>query len=41
MSPMLTTVVSDNDSFPRVSGDETRGEIVHVETGVFSPRERG
>ena len=27
--------------FPRVSGDEPRGEIVHVETGVFSPRERG
>ena len=41
MSPMLTKVVSFQQRFPRVSGDEPYGgDPVEVYTG-FSPRERG
>ena len=41
MSPELTKVVSDNDSFPRVSGDEPKGIPSLMVGKWFSPRERG
>ena len=41
MSPELTKVVIDNDSFPRVSGDEPPSVLAAIDAVVFSPRERG
>ena len=41
MSPELTKVVSEQHSFPRVSGDEPPIGLAVVAIGAFSPRERG
>ena len=41
MSPMLTKVVSEQQGFPRVSGDEPVSLRGRETWQSFSPRERG
>ena len=41
MSPVYRRPAVDVYSFPRVSGDEPRGEAFSIVPNVFSPRERG
>ena len=41
MSPMLTKVVSEQQGFPRVSGDEPSPARMLGLSTMFSPRERG
>ena len=41
MSPMLTKVVSEQQRFPRVSGDEPKDKPKGETNDPFSPRERG
>ena len=41
MSPMRLSVRTEEDCFPRVSGDEPDGDRHLLDAAQFSPRERG